>query len=69
MIGTHLSPFLVTEQDLDGFVGCEICEGLYEKRESGFEVHAIGCEDYVVFVWDGCWEWVAPGVKKEKEAA
>lgn len=63
----HLSPRLVTEQDLNGFVGYEICKGLHEKRESGFEVHAIGCEDHVVFVRDGRWECITPGIKKRKE--
>ena len=55
----------MTEQDLDGFVGCEICEGLYEEREGWFKVHAIGCEDYVIFVRDGRWEMATPIIRKK----
>ena len=61
----HLSPFLVTEQDLGGLVGDEIREGLDQEWESRFKVNAICGEDYVVFAWDGRWEWATPGMRKK----
>jgi len=64
---THLSPFLVTKQDFGCLVGYEIDKGLYEKGERRFKVRAIGCEDYVVWVFDERWEWVTPGIKKREE--
>lgn len=41
---------------------CEVGESFNEKRESGFEVNAIGGEDHVVIVWDVRWERVTPGM-------
>jgi hypothetical protein len=61
----YLSPFLVAEQDLGGLVRDEIREGLDEQRESRLKIHAIGCEDDVMFVWNGWWEWVTPGMREE----
>ena len=60
MDGAHLPPFLVTKQDLDGFVGYKIGECLDEERERWFKVDAIGGEDHVIFVRDGWWERVTP---------
>lgn len=66
--GMHLSPLLVAEQDLDGSVGDEIREGPHEEWESGLEVYAIGCENYIALVRDGLWEWVTPGIEGSKKS-
>jgi hypothetical protein len=62
----YLSSFLVTEIYLGGFVRYEIRERLDEERECWFEVDTIGGEDHVIFISDGRWEWVTPGVKTKK---
>ena len=61
----HLSSFLVTEQNFDGFVRYKIRECFDQERESWFEVDAICGENHVVFMRDGRRERVTPGMKKK----
>ena len=66
MIGgsAYPSPFFVTEENLDGFVKHKVLEGFDEEGESRFGVDAIGGEDQVVFIRDGRWERVTPGMRR-----
>ena len=60
---THLSPFLITKEDLRVRVRLaihEVLERLDEEREAGLEVHAVCGEHNLRVVWYLCWGRYAP---------
>lgn len=46
---THLSPLLITEQNLESSIcdGAEIAESLHQQWEGWLKIHAIGAENGV----------------------